>query len=60
MLKACATYVVLRGNGAVKVAVQEGELLENVAAHTGNLAEEEERTGGGGNAEATSEGTTSI
>lgn len=52
------THVVLRGNGAVEVGVQEGELLEDVAAHTGNLAEHEESGGTGEDTEGSSKGTT--
>lgn len=37
------TYVVLRSNRPVVVLVEEGELLQDILAHTGDLAEEEER-----------------
>ena len=53
-----STHVVLGGNGAVKVGVQEGDLLEDVAADTGNLAKEEDGSSAGEHTEATSEGTT--
>lgn len=52
------TYVVLGGNGTVEVGVQKGELLENIAADTGDLAEEEESSSAGEDTEATGNGTT--
>lgn len=49
------THVVLGGNGAVEVGVQEGDLLEDVPTNTGNLAEHEEGSGTGEDTEATGE-----
>jgi hypothetical protein len=54
------TYVVLRGNAAVVVSVQTGNLLQDVAADTGNLAEHEEGSGTSEDTEAGGEGTTNI
>lgn len=54
----CKTYVVLGGNGAVKVGIQEGEFLQDIAADTGDLAEEEEGSGAGEDTEATGQSTT--
>lgn len=53
----CKTYVVLGGNGAVKVGIQEGELLQDIAADTGDLAEEEEGSSAGEDTEATGQST---
>lgn len=47
------THVVLGSQSPVKVLVEEGELLENIPAHTGNLAEEEESTDTSSNTERT-------
>jgi hypothetical protein len=52
------THVVLRGDATVVVGIEERKLAEDVVAHTGNLAEEEEGTGANGDTEASSEGTT--
>jgi hypothetical protein len=54
------TYVVLRRNGAVKVGVEEGELLEDILADTGDLAEEEERGHTGADAKGSGDGTALI
>ena len=53
------THVVLRSESPVEVLVEEGELLEDIPAHTGNLAEEEESTDTSGNTEGT-DNTTAI
>lgn len=55
---ACKTYVVLGGNGTVIVGVQEGELLKDITADTGDLAEEEESSSASEDTEATGNGTT--
>lgn len=52
------TYVVLRGNGTVVVGVQARDLLEDIATHTGDLAEHEEGSGTGEDAERGGERTT--
>lgn len=54
------TYVVLRGNGPVVVGVQTGNLLQDVAVDTGNVAEHEEGSGTSEDTEAGGEGTTNI
>lgn len=52
-----STYVVLGSDRAVEVLIEERNLLENVAADTGDLAEEEEGEGTGGNTEGASNGS---
>lgn len=52
------TYVVLGSDSAVKVRVEERELLENVPTNTGDLAEEEKGEDTGARTECASNGTT--
>ena len=52
------THIVLRGDATVEVGIEERNLAEDVVAHTGNLAEEEEGAGASGDTETSSEGTT--
>ena len=54
------TYVVLRGNAAVVVGVQTGDLLKDVAAHTGDITEHEEGSDAGEDAEAGGKSTTNT
>lgn len=53
------THVVLRGDGAVVVGIEERKLAEDVVAHTGDLAEDEESTSAKGDTEASGDGATS-
>ena len=41
-MKETGTYVVLGGNGAVEVLVEERKLTQDIVADTGNFTEEEE------------------
>jgi len=52
------TYVVLRGDAAVVVGIEERKLAEDVVAHTGNLTEDEESAGASSDTESSSEGAT--
>lgn len=53
-----STYVVLGGNGAVEVGVEERKLAEDVVAHTGNFTEDEESAGTDSDTESGSNGAT--